>query len=295
MRIIPRAIHVSTCLVVAIAVALLWQLNREPRLYAFGLPPGAIDETERGWPLTYSQTIRGDAVLNSPPDSFSFFALAVDGVLALLAAIAIGASFDWWRRRHTSWRQVQLLDVLLAVLLLSSLLGVWRHRYDRAACESLAAARVQKAGLGLLWERDWPAWLWRFLPGPTASGYRHPIMAGNSFKTDWSSSDAIVDLDDSALGDLAQLVSLERIEIPFQENGGPFARVRITDQGLARLARLRRLKELNVAHQPITDAGLDSLSALAELRYLDVRGTNVTVAGVDRLRTANPRLLIDWP
>ncbi len=59
---------------------------------------------------------------------------------------------------------------------------------------------------------------------------------------------------------------------------------RISDAGLAEIARLTELTKLDMEFSTITDAGMPALSALKKLTGLTVRGTNVTTAGLAALK-----------
>ncbi|MGD2064265.1 MAG: response regulator [Nitrospirota bacterium] len=61
------------------------------------------------------------------------------------------------------------------------------------------------------------------------------------------------------------------------------ADTRVTDQGLAHVARLAELRELHLDNTVITDDGLRHLTALRELLILDLKGTQVTDAGLEYL------------
>jgi len=79
-----------------------------------------------------------------------------------------------------------------------------------------------------------------------------------------------------------------------------------TDQGLAHLTNLHRLKSLWVdkttigssrseprhggGHTPISDQGIERLSGLKNLEELGIQGTDVTESGVERLKAAIPGL-----
>lgn len=58
------------------------------------------------------------------------------------------------------------------------------------------------------------------------------------------------------------------------------ADTRVTDDGLAHVARLTDLRELHLDNTAITDAGLRHLPYLRELLILDLKGTKVTDAGL---------------
>jgi hypothetical protein len=50
---------------------------------------------------------------------------------------------------------------------------------------------------------------------------------------------------------------------------------KISDAGLAQVARLRSLRSLNLARTPITRAGLDVIDELPELEWLNIGGTRI--------------------
>jgi DNA-binding response OmpR family regulator len=62
------------------------------------------------------------------------------------------------------------------------------------------------------------------------------------------------------------------------------AETRITDAGVAHLARLRGLEELHLDDTEVGDAGLETLAALPGLRVLDLKRTKITDAGLARLQ-----------
>ena len=59
---------------------------------------------------------------------------------------------------------------------------------------------------------------------------------------------------------------------------------RVTDAGLAHLAKLTQLKILTLAGQPVTDAGLAHLSELTSLKEVGFAGTRITGTGFAHLR-----------
>lgn len=67
------------------------------------------------------------------------------------------------------------------------------------------------------------------------------------------------------------------------------ARTKVSDEGLARLAKFPNLRRLNLANTSIGDAGLAHLSGLAQLEYLNLYGTQVGDSGLAQL-AALPRL-----
>jgi hypothetical protein len=71
-----------------------------------------------------------------------------------------------------------------------------------------------------------------------------------------------------------------------------FVRCSITDAGLENIAKLTRLKHLDLTDTPITDAGLKHLERLHRLEMLSLVGTNVTEAGVQQLQAKLPHCKI---
>lgn len=61
------------------------------------------------------------------------------------------------------------------------------------------------------------------------------------------------------------------------------ARTKVTDAGLATVAKMTNLERLHLENTGITDAGLDQLKGLSKLEYLNLYGTKVTDAGIAKL------------
>lgn len=61
------------------------------------------------------------------------------------------------------------------------------------------------------------------------------------------------------------------------------ARTKITDAGLATLAKMTNLERLHLENTAVTDAGLAQLTGLAKLEYLNIYGSKVTDAGIAKL------------
>jgi len=73
------------------------------------------------------------------------------------------------------------------------------------------------------------------------------------------------------------------------------ARTQVTDAGLAKVAKMKGLKELRLDNTGIGDAGLDHLTGLTNLEYLNVYGSKVTDGGVQKLAgLANLKALYLW-
>lgn len=71
-----------------------------------------------------------------------------------------------------------------------------------------------------------------------------------------------------------------------------FGGTALSDDDLACLDNLPRLRTIVLTSSPITDAGLEHLPRFSDLESVDVRFTNVTEAGVARLRRRLPRATI---
>lgn len=110
---------------------------------------------------------------------------------------------------------------------------------------------------------------------------------------------------DAGLAALAGMPELEWLVIPSD---------RYTDAGMFHLASMPKLGRVDLSGSQVTDAGLSILAtaptlreirttdrslreirkATSSLRKIDLRDTRVTQAGVDILKTAYPRLEIQW-
>ena len=62
------------------------------------------------------------------------------------------------------------------------------------------------------------------------------------------------------------------------------ARTKITDAGLAEVAKCGKLTRLHLENTGITDAGLAQVAKLADLEYLNLYGTKVSDAGISHLK-----------
>ena len=87
---------------------------------------------------------------------------------------------------------------------------------------------------------------------------------------------------DQALVTDEQLVELDGLEDKLRRLN--LSKTTITDEGLARIAGLRRLEQLRLASSAITDAGLADLAQLSKLRHLHLIDAPVTDAGLEHLR-----------
>jgi hypothetical protein len=67
---------------------------------------------------------------------------------------------------------------------------------------------------------------------------------------------------------------------------------RVTDEGLRHVAELHGLKRLDLSATSITDSGLGDLARMPQLAELKISHTAVTRDGLDRIQRALPRLCI---
>lgn len=89
---------------------------------------------------------------------------------------------------------------------------------------------------------------------------------------------------DKGLAELAKLPNLTRLHLQHTQVG---------DSGVTQVARLAGLEYLNLYGTAVTDKGLDALSSMKQLRALYVWETRVTPGGISRLQSALPRLAIE--
>ena len=84
---------------------------------------------------------------------------------------------------------------------------------------------------------------------------------------------------DAGMASVAKMTNLTRLDLNHTA---------VTDVGLARLASLTRLESLNLYGTAIGDAGLDRLKTLTNLRTVHLWQTRVTPEAIARLKTALP-------
>lgn len=87
---------------------------------------------------------------------------------------------------------------------------------------------------------------------------------------------------------LEELAGCERLEslslgrLPAADGGGPAAET-ITDAGVANLAGLKQLRELDLSNTEVSDQGLAVIAQLPRLETLQLAGTKITDEGVAQL------------
>lgn len=95
---------------------------------------------------------------------------------------------------------------------------------------------------------------------------------------------------DRGLAHLHELPNLEFLRL-LQEGGGAMF---VTDAGMANVADLHRLRELQILNVPISDAGIAQLQNMPNLERLHLRGTKATEDGIRALIEALPDCHVTW-
>ena len=80
------------------------------------------------------------------------------------------------------------------------------------------------------------------------------------------------EITDAGLKEVAKLQKLKQLNLTFCNQ--------ITDAGLKEVAKLQQLEVLNLTNTEITDAGLKELAKLQKLRHLSLNNTQITDAGL---------------
>ena len=200
-----------------------------------------------------------------------------------------------WRRLKPSrrWAQFSLRTMLLAVTLISVLLGLLAQplveaRKERAAIEALRKLRadvssrtVDTMGRGLLQPvlGSWP-----YLRATRVSLKGLPV--GDDDLAHLKSLRHATRLDlwgtrvtDAGLEHLRGMTSLESLDL---------SGTAVSDAGLAQLRDLTGIVVLHLRDTRVSDAGLAHLRGMTGLVSLDVFGTQVTYEGLERLEQDLP-------
>lgn len=89
------------------------------------------------------------------------------------------------------------------------------------------------------------------------------------------------------LGKLDDMSELRKLELFAQLQSASFAGTNLDDAGLAHVARVKTIENLNLQETEVSDAGLAALASLPNLRYLRLKGnsqlTNACVPQLQRL------------
>ena len=141
--------------------------------------------------------------------------------------------------------------------------------------------------------------VFRRFPGIITYDYQHHGQPGPANRP-WScrllGDDLAANIDFVCLGcdkrftddTLAHVESLPRLRV--LRIGG----AAVTDCGLRRLKTLTRLEYLSLARTKVTDSGLDCLAEMPSLHEVNLHGSGVTLDGVKKLRKAMPNCKVSW-
>jgi len=187
-----------------------------------------------------------------------------DSCVALAIILTLGVLVEWRRRRRRAW-QYSLADVLGVMLTTCVGLSWWMWHERQHEAEQ---AFVRSQGLELQWfnnsgvEYRGPAWLRRAVGQDNLPQFNRIIAA---------------ELREDQLELLRQFGE----QLPVLE----ILHVRFTpeEDELAQVARLRRLKDLDVGGN-VTDEGLRHIGRMTNLRLLSFNASLVTDSGLEQLK-----------
>ncbi len=291
--------HAATWLIsLPLGLTLAWLNLSEARTCAV---PGHVPQTERrlGWPYPY-RVIR-DPALGTPQIIGTQPGIRWPNILKDLGVttiwmIGIALVCEALLRAYQFPFGVQLRGLTGLMILSSLVFGLLRVVQIRQLNELRTIERLEQLGLGVSQEQAQPRWLWAILPHGTANNYRHARAVSSLSRNRFSSSDELTVLDAAELALIVDLTHLERLELPyFDFNAGPFVTPRLDDQALARLADLASLEELDVSGQPLTDEAITHLARFPSLCRVDLTGTQISAQAISRLRQLRPELQVLAP
>ena len=221
-----------------------------------------------GWPAWH----KGYPVLTT---------VAAVGVVVMLTFLWYLAALIFRLRFQFSVRSVLAMTVAVALPC-----SWWAVEMKQAREQEASIKAIKKLGGWVLydWEREENI---LYLPGMSLPNAPEPTWLRNLLGDDFFSNVLGVSLhysQDVGMPYVAGFRQLESLELGRSELTGPS----LTNAGMAHIAGLTKLQELNLVATPITDVGLAQLSRLTELRLLCLEGTQVTAAGMAKLRQALP-------
>jgi hypothetical protein len=184
-----------------------------------------------------------------------------------------------------SWRRFFRLSVralLVLILVIACGLG-WVARVIRTGgVQRRSVAAIYQAGGWVVYDSAWEQ-----AQNPSAWKPRWPKALVDRLGADYFANVVFVNLHDRGTDEvLAQVGRLPRLK---QLHRPGFV---VTDAGLAHLGRLSNLQLLSLDDTQVTDAGLAHLKGLSGLRWLKLTRTKVTDAGVAELRKSIPQLQV---
>lgn len=166
-----------------------------------------------------------------------------------------------WRR----WHRISVRGLIVLVLVLGGCLGWLAHLARQARIQRDAVAAITRVGGSALYDWQFEGNRFRLKPGTNIISNEVP---------GWPRG--LVDrLGVDAFGSVTQ-VSFRRLPRALSPAE--------SEEVLAQIGHLSRLKQLTLINVPVTDAGLAQLEGLTNLESFMLRGTNrVTDAGVAHL------------
>lgn len=273
-------------------------------------------ELHHGWPLTYLRrwpdvvrTPSGDYVvpqqtywsLTSNVLQVRFGSLAVNIVLAIGLSVLAAFLYEAWRRRRRRIYQFHLIDLAVAVVVVSlacSWLTVTAREHHR---ELEALERLEVDQEGVAWQRAGPSWLrqlagdrpfasfdrvidiWHSRPEDLGSfpHLKRLSFFGSQDSVDFQDFPELVAIDASHWG--FDYSDLTRLRHPEKLAGMNLYDAGITDEEMVHLRNVPNLKNLCLSSNSIGDAGVAHLAVMSEIRILDLSGAEVTDAGLAHL------------
>lgn len=176
-------------------------------------------------------------------------------------------------RRIIAWSAI-----LLAVLLVLQGIAWWRHTSERReAFQRLVAARERGMSVSVRFQADpqlpeGGAW-WEGLVLRLTGSASFKWKVGWAFSVQsWHLTGSVTDGDLEATSVFRELQTLE------VNNYGP-GLIRMSDDGVSKLAGLVSLKQLTLKCPQVTDRGLSRLAELRQLRVLDLGNCNIDGTG----------------
>ena len=172
--------------------------------------------------------------------------------------------------------------MLVLILVIACGLG-WVARIIRTGgVQRRAVAAIYHAGGWVVYDTAWEQ-----AQNPSVWKPQWPKALVDWLGVDYFANVVFVNLHDRGTDEvLAQVGRLTRLK---QLHRPGFA---VTDAGLAQLRRLKNLQLLSLDDTQVTDAGLASLKGLSSLKWLKHTHTKVTDAGVAELRKSIPLLQV---
>jgi len=201
-------------------------------------------------------------------EQWTWWALALDGFVALAILAIVAAALEWRRRRRPIW-QFSLTELLSLMLLLAAALGWWKFHAHRSQDEREVADKYFETRYNL--DYRGPLWLRRAVGIAHLKPFVRVVMV--------HVVDTYVEQETHGhrehLGELDRFPFLDRLRVKSQS---------VRDDDLRHVGLLLQLRTLHLETPLITDAGLGHLRGLHVLYRLEVENaTGVTSDGLRHL------------